>query len=110
MLGHKVLEIHSDGKEFLESENWINADIVLMDIEMPQINGIETTKLTLWQCKTISVIAITSFVEKANLAEFIGAGFKGCVFKDNIYNELSNALDHVSNGRFFFPSNMNLSK
>lgn len=110
ILFHEVMSVHADGKEFIDANQYKNADIVLMDIEMPNMNGVEATKKAIWNHNSLAAIAITGYQDKAYLSEFIGAGFKGCVFKENIYDDLNNAIENVINGRFHYPQNINLSR
>lgn len=107
-LGYEVIGSYKDGEEFLNSKEYYNTDIVLMDIDMPRINGIKAAKLALWKAKDIKIIAITGFREKAYLDELIGAGCKGCVFKDDIYDELNAAIKKVYSGDFYYPDNIKI--
>ena len=104
----QVLNENSDGDEFLESDNMYIADIVLMDIEMPKMNGLEAAKNALWRYSELKIIAITNYKDKAYLSELIGVGFKGCVFKDEIYNELETAINTVLSGDIYYPEDINL--
>jgi DNA-binding NarL/FixJ family response regulator len=79
-----------------------------MDIEMPQLNGIEATKQMLWQNNNVYFIAITMYEEKAYLTELIRSGFKACVFKNNVYEELDKAIYKVCNGEFYYPDEIKL--
>lgn len=108
MLKHKVIAKCNDGECFLKLTNSSNADVVLMDIEMPNLNGIETIKRHLWDNRETKAIAVTNYEEKLYLTELIGAGFKGCVLKKNIYNELATAIDEVINNGIYFPGNIKL--
>lgn len=107
-LGYEVIASYSDGEEFLNDNKYLNCDIILMDIDMPKINGIKATKLALWRARDLNIIAITGFKEKAYLNELIGAGCKGCVFKDNIYEELETAIKHVSAGKLYYPEKIKI--
>ena len=109
-LGYSVIGEASDGIEFLKLQNAIRADIILMDIVMDKMGGLETVKRSLWQNFHLKIIAITMYIEKAYLDELIEAGFKGCVFKQNIYNQLPAALDEVKNGKLYFPDNILIDK
>jgi len=102
MLKHKLIAELGDGEQFLSLPNVVEADIVLMDIEMPNINGIEAIKKYLWMNRELKAIAITNYEETAYLTELIGAGFRGCVLKKNIYNELDNAIKDVIQGKVYF--------
>lgn len=99
---HDVIAVYKDGAEFLSSNSIHLADVVLMDIEMPQMNGILTTHKVLFHFPNLKVIAVTNYKSKAYLKELILAGFKGCVLKDDIYTEMEQALTQVMNGRLYF--------
>lgn len=98
----------NDGSEFLKLKNIHHADVILMDIQMPELNGIKTAKKILWDMNYLKIIAITMYEDKAYLRELIGAGFKGCVIKNKIYEELPQAIDNVSTGNLSFPGNIQL--
>lgn len=98
----------NNGIEFLKLKNMHQADIILMDIQMPELNGIKATKKALWDTNYLKIIAITMFEDKAYLSELIGAGFKGCVIKSRIFEDLHAALDTVSQGKLFFPVNLKI--
>jgi len=95
-----------NGKHFLENYQVPLADIVLMDIQMPEIDGITATKKWCMINPQTKVIAVTLFTEKAYLLPLIEAGFKGCIFKSDFFNEILNAIDAVMHGRMFFSNNM----
>lgn len=102
-LNHKVIADVASGEEFLELDSKIirDADIVLMDIIMNQIDGFEATKRITWKHKNIKIIAVTMHIEKVFLKEIIEAGFKGCVFKSNVFHSLEKALQEVHAGRLY---------
>ncbi len=108
MLKHKVVAEFSDGVDFLTTNNTSDADIILMDIEMPRLNGVETLKEYLWINKGIKAIAITSYEDELYLTELIGAGFKGCVLKRNIYEELALAISQVMDNKLYYPGNIKI--
>ncbi len=110
ILSHKVIGVASDGEEFLKMENTHEADIVLMDIEMPNLNGIETIKKALWENHYVKFIAITNYTDKVYLLDLISAGFKACVFKPNIYDELENAILKIIANKSCFPPGIKIKK
>ncbi|HBH49697.1 MAG TPA: hypothetical protein DDX98_13720 [Bacteroidales bacterium] len=107
-LGYQVIGNYENAKTFLKSTEVYKSDIVLMDIEMPDINGIEATKQAIWMNKDLHVIAVTNYQDRAYLTTLITAGFKGCVFKNNVFEELNSAINKVNNGEQFFPKNIRL--
>jgi len=109
LINYEVIAEFSNGVDLLNSDAMYLADIVLMDIEMPQINGIVATQKAMWHYSGIKVIAVTNHKEKTYLNELIPAGFRGCVLKNNIYNDLEQALLLVFNGKLFFKDNTRIN-
>jgi DNA-binding NarL/FixJ family response regulator len=107
-LGYSVIGEARNGDEFLEMKNINEADIILMDIEMPGMNGLETSKLALWRFSHLKIIAITMYKDKAYLKSLIESGIKGFVHKNNIFAELQKAIKLVYQGRLYFPSDLML--
>ncbi len=97
-----------NGKEAIGLCKKYNPDMVITDIEMPELNGIKATKKILEYDNNIKILAVTMHKNKIHLEELIKAGFKGCVFKDNIFEELPKAIDAVISGQYYFPKNINL--
>ena len=93
----------SNGIEFLELPNTDSADIILMDIAMDLMDGFEATKRALWNNRNVKIIAITMHWEKIVLQRLLESGFKGCVYKNNIFTELEKAINTVISGQLYFP-------
>lgn len=102
----QIIAEASNGKEFKELTNLHHADIILIDVMMPDIDGITLTKKALWENKNLKFIAITMHYDKVYLTSLIEAGFKGCIFKNNIFLELQQAMETVMIGSMYFPNNI----
>ncbi len=102
-LNHTVIAVAESGEEFLKIDPITirEADIILMDIMMNRLNGFETTKKITWTYPNLKIIAVTMHIEKVFLNEVIEAGFKGCVFKSEIFDSLEKALNEVSSGHIY---------
>lgn len=92
----------SNGYEFLEFLNENEFDIVLMDIEMPKINGIETTKEAVKIKPEIKIIALTMFSDLSHFKLMINAGIKGFILKNVDKFELQKAVNTVYGGENYF--------
>jgi two-component system, NarL family, response regulator NreC len=104
----EIIGSFQNAEELFKANIVHEAEILLMDIQMPGIDGITATKKIKWIYSEIKVIAITMFTDEAYLKELISAGFNGCVFKDNIYNEIIIAIEKVLNNKLYFPNNIKL--
>lgn len=106
-----ILAEASNAEETLKITNIHQADLILMDIMMPGINGIELTKELLWNnCSNLKIIAITMHVERVYLTRLLESGFKGCIFKNDITKQLKYAIEKIMNGHLFFPDNIILDE
>ncbi len=97
------------GEELLNQTNIHNADIIIMDIKMVEINGIDTAKEVLYHFNWLKIIALTNYKEEAYLDTLIMAGFRGCIFKENTADQIEKAIHKVMSGGLFFHNNV-LSK
>lgn len=104
-LGHQIIGESSDGKEFI-AQYTNDADIILMDINMPGMDGLKATKLSTWNDRELRIIAVSQYSTMADLQQLIEVGFKGFVSKTNLFEDLPKALDAVNKGGFFFPEDI----
>lgn len=107
-LNHEVVGEAEDGKNFLKQLN-LQADIILMDINMPNLGGMEATKQGIWSNKNLKIIAVSQYKENVDLQQLIGVGFKGFVSKTNLFRDLNNAINTVNDGGYFFPEELKLN-
>ncbi len=91
-----------NGKEFLDLLPHIQPDIVLMDIDMPVLDGIEATKEALKKYPDLKVITLSMFGEEEYYYKMIEAGVKGFLLKNSDINEVKNALITVYQGGKYF--------
>ena len=103
---YKITGIFPNGLELLKSPLLRTADVLLIDIEMPVMNGIETAKRISYEFPHIPMIALTMHVEKIFLNDIISAGFKGFVHKPEVSKQIDLAIGQVLKKQLIFPNNL----
>ncbi|WP_394169341.1 response regulator [Saccharospirillum alexandrii] len=99
LAGHiEILGEASDGVEALEALNTLTPDVILMDIRMPRLDGIETLKTLTAQGSAIPVIILTTFDDHELVLSAIRAGARGFLLKDVSLESLVEAIDAVHRG------------
>ena len=101
-----VIAEASNGFEFLEQLNHLKPDIVLMDIEMPLMNGIVAVKAATEQYPQIKILVISMFTDHRYYLDMISSGAKGFIFKTANKADLTNAIKSVLRGETYFSSNL----
>lgn len=102
-LGFNVCIEADNGKEFIESISKENPpDIVLLDINMPEMDGYETTKWLRQNHPLINVIALSMYDNETSIIRMIRYGAKGYILKDSEPAELKAAIDAVLNKGFYY--------
>lgn len=91
-----------DGAEFLKGVQKFNPEIVLMDIEMPQINGIEATQRAIKLFPDIKIIALSMYADENYYTEMLEAGAKGFLLKNSQFDDVQTAITEVYEGRNYF--------
>ncbi|WP_163321750.1 MULTISPECIES: response regulator transcription factor [Draconibacterium] len=92
----------ANGEEFLELIEDVEPDIVLMDINMPKMNGIEATKHALKKYPELKVIALTSFADDEYIEQMISAGVEGYMLKRSDIEDFEKAIKKVADGGSYF--------
>lgn len=105
-----IVDEAQNGESAIEYSKNELVDLIIMDIEMPGINGIDAAKQILWHNQRIKILALTMYQDMAYLSELIGAGFKGCIFKNDVTNKLEDAIEYVMNDGFYFTEDIQHKK
>ncbi len=99
----------ANGMEFLELLNTFEPDIVLMDIDMPVMDGIEATRRALAMRPALKIITLSMFGEDEYYYQMIEAGVKGFLLKNSELKELKQAILQVAAGRTYFSEELLLN-
>jgi two-component system response regulator NreC len=87
-----------DGREGAEEALRLRPDVVLMDVEMPELNGFEATSRITGADKSIRVLILTMYQEEEVIARCLDAGASGYVLKDASASQLVSAIQTVHRG------------
>lgn len=100
--GYEVTGEASNGKEFLEMIRKSQYDIVFLDIEMPEINGIDAAKRAIEFNHDLKIITLSMYGDEEYYDQMIDAGAKGFLLKNTNLQEVKTAIDTVMNGGNYF--------
>lgn len=92
----------TNGEEVLERLKTMEVDVVLLDISMPGINGIEAATMLLKQNPDVKILMLSMFNDAKHIQEVIKSGAKGYVLKDCPTKELVDGIQTVFEGGTFF--------
>lgn len=88
----------ANGRAAVELAAKLRPDIVLMDVQMPELNGIEAAKQMVAANSRIRILVLSMHKEAVYVREILKAGARGYILKDAIDTELLNAIRSVSKG------------
>ena len=98
----EVIGEASNGLEFLNIIKNTKADVALMDINMPEMDGIEATRKGLEICPGINIIALSMYGEEEYYNKMVDAGAKGFLLKDSDISEVKEAILTIIKGGNYF--------
>ena len=90
-----------DGWRVVELAKKLTPDVVIMDVSMPNLNGVEATRQILEENPNIKIIALSMYPHKRYVTEILRAGALGYVLKSYLFDELLKALDAATNGEHY---------
>lgn len=98
----EVVDEASNGKEFIDNLGKIDVDVILMDIDMPEMNGIDATKIAIEKYPELKIITLSMYGEGEYYYKMINAGVKGFLLKNSDINEVKKAIQVVAEGSTYF--------
>jgi DNA-binding NarL/FixJ family response regulator len=97
-----VQGVAHDGEQLIELIKKAKVDMVILDINMPKMNGIQCAKWIKENHKDIKVIILTMYPEKTYIDQLLKAGADGCLLKSRGSSDLLEAIDRVTLGKSYF--------
>lgn len=98
----KKVDEAGNGKEFLKLVEKYHPDIVFMDIEMPEMDGITATQQALKLFPDLNIIALSMYGDENYYTQMINAGAKGFILKNSGIQDVEAAIQTVISGNNYF--------
>lgn len=99
--GIEVVGEASDGREALEHAGKLQPNVVLMDIAMPGLNGLEATRRLVKDYPQVRVVMLSMHADESHVLQALRAGASGYVLKGSAPRELEMAIEAVARGEIF---------
>lgn len=97
----KMLAVANNGRTAVKLAREQSPDVVVMDISMPGLNGIDATSKILSENPDVKIIALSMHSERNIILQILRAGARGYVLKDSAFDELVTAIQAVVGGSMY---------
>jgi DNA-binding NarL/FixJ family response regulator len=98
----KVTGQASNGLELIDVVQQVKPDVVLTDIKMPLLNGVEATRRLIALMPDLGIIALSMFDEEIQIMEMLDAGARGYLVKNADKKEIFDAVECVHRGSVYY--------
>jgi len=99
----EVIGVASSGEEAVLKSKKLSPDVILMDMMMQGIDGLEATRRLREACPKVKVLVFAGREDNDAVGEMVQCGARGCVRKSAPATELISALERVHRGETYFP-------
>ena len=104
---HEEMEVVGqacDGRSAVEMVRDLHPDVVIMDVSMPNLNGIDATKRILAKSPGTKVLALSTYSNRSMVTKMLKAGASGYVLKDSTFTELVKGIEALQADKTFLCS------
>ena len=102
--GIRVVACFTNGQDTLKFIDQHTVDVILLDVNLPDINGVEMVKLILEKRPDIKILGLSTYSEPSIINKMIKNGVKGYLLKNATGDVLASAIGQVFEGQFYFSS------
>jgi DNA-binding NarL/FixJ family response regulator len=107
--GDRAIEIvgeAGDGQEALRLAEELSPDVIVLDIEMPELNGLQVAAEIIKRRLPVDIIFLTMYKEEDMFNEAMNIGVRGYVLKENAVSDIVDSIKVVASGRYFLSPNV----
>ena len=101
---YDIVGVAENGLKAVQSAKELKPDVIIMDISMPELNGIEATRKIISENPDIRIIILSQYFERRFILESLKAGALGYVIKDSSIEILAGAIDTVLTKQIYLSS------
>ncbi|MEP6066498.1 MAG: response regulator transcription factor, partial [Paracoccaceae bacterium] len=94
----EVVGVVHNGRSVIDQLHKLRPDVILMDLNMPEVNGLSATEMVLERCPDIKVLILTMHDNPEYISSALSHGAKGYILKDVPTEEIKKAIDAVMRG------------
>jgi len=105
----EIVGTANDGEELLKIVQRKQPNVIVTDIRMPKMDGIQATKIIKKEFPHTKILAFTMFDQDKAVAQMLAAGASGYILKNTSLNEVLKAILTVAKGETYFDSSINVS-
>jgi DNA-binding NarL/FixJ family response regulator len=102
----EVIGTASDGREVIDICRKCNPDVILMDIRMPGVNGVEATKIIKSTYPDVKILVLTTFDDEEYIIDALNYGASGYMLKDIDGDALIKAIEDAYDNKYILPSSI----
>jgi DNA-binding NarL/FixJ family response regulator len=97
----EVVAEADNGRTTLKHAQQLSPDVIIMDIGMRELNGIDATRQIIGKLPNVKILALSMYSDKQFIKEMLKAGASGYMLKDSAFRELVDAIRVVANNKIY---------
>jgi DNA-binding NarL/FixJ family response regulator len=102
----EVLAEAENGRDAIELARKLNPDVIIMDVSMPDLNGVEATRQIIQDNPHVRVVALSMHSDTLFVSEMLKSGASGYLLKECAFQELEQAIRTVTDGKAYLSPSM----